>query len=151
MGWTISYCHQVMARQLGKAYGILPIYGWYQKTYLYHQYSGRVSSPNSQGNKKQGRVPIGYSPWKTCLYIKYNLENIPITIGYYTDKFYSKIYAIEVICHALDFRFEIEEPKSVVSIFKKDSEPVRETRISASKKALKERLDNAKQENNEKH
>lgn len=87
----------------------------------------------------------------TSSYIKYNLENIPITIGYYTDKFYSKIYAIEVICHALDFRFEIEEPKSVVSIFKKDSEPVRETRISASKKALKERLDNAKQENNEKH
>ena len=44
--------HQVMARQLGKTHGILPIYGWYQKTYLYHQYSGRLSSTDSQGNKK---------------------------------------------------------------------------------------------------
>ena len=25
---------------------------WYQKTYLHHQHRGRLSSPDSQGNKK---------------------------------------------------------------------------------------------------
>lgn len=81
-------------------------------------------------------------------YLICNLGNIPITIGYYTDYFYSKIFAIEVICHALNFRFEIEEPQTVVKLIKNVSEPVRETRISASKNAMKERLSNAKQENN---
>ena len=82
-------------------------------------------------------------------YISYNLSNIPITIGYYTDYFYSKIFAIEVICHALNFRFEIEEPQTVVNFAQHISEPVREAKISASKGAIKERLNNAKQENNE--
>ena len=61
--WGVQYpLSSSSAGQLEKAYGILPIYGWHQKTYLYHQYFGRVSSSDSQGNKKQGRVPFGYSP-----------------------------------------------------------------------------------------
>ena len=48
-------------RVSAKTYRILPVYGWYQKTYLHHQYSGRISPTDSQGNKKQGRAPFGYS------------------------------------------------------------------------------------------
>ncbi|OLA94333.1 MAG: hypothetical protein BHW64_04345 [Candidatus Melainabacteria bacterium LEY3_CP_29_8] len=81
-------------------------------------------------------------------FILYNLAQMPITIGYYTDYFYSKIFSIEVICHALDFRFEIEEPQTVISISRNIPNPVRETKISASKIALEERLNNAKQKNN---
>ena len=75
MGRTVSHCHQVLAGQLGKAYGILPIYGWHQKTYLYHQYSGRVSSSDSQGNKNKGVFPSDTALEK-LVYLAYrNIRN----------------------------------------------------------------------------
>lgn len=87
-----------------------------------------------------------------CGSILTDMENIPITVGYYTDKFYSKILAIEVICHALDFRFEVTEPQVVANISNLTKEPVRTAKIRASKKAKDERfVKDGKYENNAEH
>lgn len=75
-------------------------------------------------------------------------STIPITIGYFIDDFFSKILSVEIVCQSQNFRFEIEKPQNVVNIIDRIPEPTRNAKISASKKAKKERLNNGKQQIN---
>lgn len=67
MGRTISYCHQILERQLETPYRIFPIYAHDPETDLHNQYSRRVSPSNPEGNQKQGSISKGYSSGKTRL------------------------------------------------------------------------------------
>lgn len=85
---------------------------------------------------------------KVCNVIPLSIETVPITIGYFTDDFFSKLLSIEIVCQALDFRFEIAEPQRIVNIVDRVKDPVRETKIGASQKAKEERLNNGKHKDN---
>lgn len=75
-------------------------------------------------------------------------EVIPITIGYFTDPFFSKIESVEILCQAFDFRFELIGKASVVTNINNNlSEPVRDVMITASQGAKQERLINGKLQN----
>lgn len=74
---------------------------------------------------------------------------IPITFGYWTDKFYEKLHSVEVVCQALNFRFEIEEPQQIIKLSDNMQHPERKIKMNVSEEAKKERKQNDKGKKNE--
>jgi len=75
---------------------------------------------------------------------------LAITVGYWTDKFFNKINAIEVVCHSLGFRYEIAEPHRIIRISDHQKEPKKETKVKASKAAKEKRKKDVKHEEDSK-